>query len=210
MIVMVSGAIRDRQSCFYDPHIGVLVQPRSWASMSRINDSDKEWGIDNDAFGGWTKEKSCSFGRLLGQVCLIRPCPLLRFVACPDCVGDATETNRMFERWSPIISASRLPVGFVLQDGETRVPSDCDAVFVGGTTDFKLSGQAERLIEQAKNDDKWVHVGRVNTFKRLRHFYDIGVDSIDGTAFSRWPDVHLPKVLSWLARLEQQPTLNNF
>ncbi|HXF62680.1 MAG TPA: hypothetical protein VNK95_13745, partial [Caldilineaceae bacterium] len=56
-----------------------------------------------------------------------------------------------------------------------------DALFIGGSTGWKLSEAADWCIRRAKERGVWVHAGRVNSLRRIRHFQLIGVDSVDGT-----------------------------
>jgi DNA-binding sugar fermentation-stimulating protein len=52
-----------------------------------------------------------------------------------------------------------------------------------------------------------VHIGRVNTLQRLRFACDVGADTVDGTAFSMFPDTYIERGVKYLQRLEQSPTL---
>lgn len=57
---------------------------------------------------------------------------------------------------------------------------------------------------------KWVHVGRVNSFKRHRYAEEVmDADSADGTLLTNGPDKHLPTVLGWTRQLllEDAPSL---
>lgn len=211
MILLVSGASATHRRYWENPYFGHLVMPRAQHSLKLASESGKPWGVDNDAFGGWTDEKETRFSALLGQVCLRGPKQSCKFVACPDVVGDSRTTLERFDRWEPIIRATGFPVALVAQDGLTPryVPWDrIDALFIGGTDEFKLSQTVDSLIEYANFRNKWVHVGRVNSNKRIRHFYEIGVDSIDGRQWSAWPDTYWPKYLNWLGQLQVQPCLN--
>ena len=38
---------------------------------------------------------------------------------------------------------------------------------------------------------KWVHMGRVNSTRRIRYAASIGCDSVDGTKWVRWRDRYL-------------------
>lgn len=121
--------------------------------------------------------------------------------------GDARLTAHRFEAWAPGLERRGLPVALVLQDGIdepqcqlwlARTWHRLDAVFVGGSTGFKLGPVPARLLAEAKRRGLWTHVGRVNTRKRFDHFASLGtVDSIDGTQFARWRKTHLDEGLSW-------------
>lgn len=123
------------------------------------------------------------------------------FVTAPDVVADACSTLAMFNAWEPVIHAHRLPVALVLQDGQENLCMPwgrCEAVFIGGSTDYKLSDTVRWLVREAKWRGKWVHMGRVNSLERLRYARDIGCDSVDGTGYSRFPDTNLPGALKYL------------
>lgn len=209
MIILVSGATSTHRRFWDHPRFGHLVTPRSGNSIRVIGENGKAWAADNDAFSGWDKTKERSFSKMLGRICRDGRRESCRFVAAPDFVADAERTLERFACWQPIIAACGLPVALVAQDGLTPACAPwekLDCLFIGGSTEWKLSLAAEELILEAKACAKWVHVGRVNSFRRVRHFHEIGVDSIDGTCFSRWPDKYFPGVLRWLARLDAQPS----
>ena len=122
------------------------------------------------------------------------------FVAAPDCVGNAKRTMELFEQWKPRLAG--WPVAYVLQDGQDQVPVPWDeisAIFVGGSTEFKMGLQVMLLIREAQARGKWVHVGRVNTPPRVKWFLDLEVDSIDGTGGSRYSHMReaIAYELSW-------------
>jgi len=81
------------------------------------------------------------------------------------------------------------------------------ALFIGGTTAFKLSAQARELVAYAKARGIWTHMGRVNTRGRHREALRWGIDSIDGTGYSKWPDIQCRKGQRWLTEWQQQPEL---
>lgn len=64
--------------------------------------------------------------------------------------------------------------------------------------EWKLGPVARALTFEAKRRGKWVHMGRVNSLKRLRYAAAIGCDSADGTFVAFGPDANLPRVLGWL------------
>lgn len=122
------------------------------------------------------------------------------FAVAPDVVGDHDKTLERSSRWLHRIRKLGFPAAFVIQDGATpdTVPwSDCDAVFVGGTTDFKLSPTVLNIIFAARDCNKWVHIGRVNSRQRYLRFADIA-DSCDGTFLAFGPSKRLPELLGWV------------
>lgn len=169
----------------YDEYdVGHLLCPRSrnlvWS---------REWAADNAAFSRFDADAYRSMlARIHGRLgCL--------FVTAPDVVGDATATLACWAVWEPVLRSHALPAAFVLQDGITPagVPWEtCAAVFIGGTTAFKLGPEARACVAEAKRRSKWVHMGRVNSERRLRYAQSIGVDSVDGSGFARFPDAMFP------------------
>lgn len=128
------------------------------------------------------------------------------FAVAPDVVGDAAATMERSLPWLSKIRALGYPVALVAQDGleDLEVPwNEFDVLFIGGTTTWKLGGQARHLIAEAKSQGKWVHMGRVNSEKRWRYADAIGCDSCDGTFLTFGPDVNLPRLLAWTRNNDQ-------
>lgn len=73
--------------------------------------------------------------------------------------------------------------------------------------EWKLGPDARGLVAAAKARDKWVHMGRVNSFKRIAYARHIGCDSVDGTFLIRGPDTNLKRLRGWLDDLSAQPEL---
>jgi hypothetical protein len=92
------------------------------------------------------------------------------FVVTPDVVGDSQATLRQWHKWQPRLTG--WPLAFVCQDGQQPqdIPVDCDVIFIGGTTTWKLSESATACIRWAQTNGKGVHIGRVNWGKRYAHF----------------------------------------
>jgi hypothetical protein len=65
---------------------------------------------------------------------------------------------------------------------------------------------ARHAVMLAKTEGKWVHMGRVNSGKRVRLAHEWGCDSSDGTYLSRAGLAGLANVLSWLAALDDDDT----
>ena len=141
--------------------------------------SGAPYGLDNGCFKEFKKKKWLS---LVDQAYENRPV----FVCLPDIVGDARRTLDLFDAFKHDTIA--LPRALVLQDGigNFKIPfDDIDAVFVGGSDNFKISSEAINACKAAKMLDKWVHVGRVNTASRVRNWIGLA-DSIDGSGISRY------------------------
>lgn len=133
------------------------------------------------------------------------------FAVAPDVLGDATATWERARPFLPTIRQLGFRAALVAQDGfdNTKVDWDAlDALFVGGTTEWKLAehgGYAAAL--EAKRHRKWTHLGRVNSLRRLRAAKTALFDSTDGTYVKHGPDQLLPRVYEWLDHVNAQPTL---
>lgn len=126
---------------------------------------------------------------------------LCAFATAPDVVGDARATFERSLPWLPKIRALGYPVAFVAQDGITDdlLPWDeFDALFIGGSTEWKLGAEAAALMAEGRTRGKWVHCGRVNSRKRYRQMKAQGCHSVDGTYLTFGPNVNLPRLLSWV------------
>jgi hypothetical protein len=207
--ILVSGATATvrRLADQYREYIGVLMTPQNG---NRLCSLPLPWAADNAAFSAPDDDK---FWRLcIDSWNMDRHHPPM-WVAVPDVVADHRATRRLFSDWTSHwryeIGRIPFPLAFVLQDGcrPSEVPWDeIAAVFVGGSTDFKLR-ESESLVRAAKQNRKLVHVGRVNTLRRLRFAHDLGADTVDGTAFSMFPDTYIERGVKFLRRLEQSPAL---
>ena len=143
------------------------------------------WVIDNGIYTGvFKKEKWIKSLDLLlpfRDTCLE--------VALPDELYDCRATVEKYFVYLPHVRERGYPAALVTQDGmrPEDVPWDhVDGLFIGGTNEHKLGPEGAALIEAGKEKGVWVHVGRVNSRKRLLHTWQ--ADSWDGTAISIEPD----------------------
>jgi hypothetical protein len=159
--------------------VGQLLTP---LTRYKLRDPEKPWAIDN---GGFKEVDVKGLLSLLerekhhADKCL--------FVAVPDIVGAARRTLEVFDLWRERLAGWKLAL--VCQDGQEDLPipwTEIDAVFIGGSTNWKLSPHAGHIIRAAKVLGKWAHVGRVNDPARFQHFVDLGADSCDGTGIGRY------------------------
>jgi hypothetical protein len=157
------------------------------------------------------------------------------FAVSPDAYPDAVESLRRGLEFAPLIRAMGFPAAVVAQDGAEalRWPwDDLDVLFVGGERqanprdEWKISGAAERLVHQARNAGKWVHMGRVNggdgVGSRLERAAQMGCNSADGT-FLKYrrrkragesedarDERGVPEIVRWLTFLDRNPRLFSF
>lgn len=132
------------------------------------------------------------------------------FATAPDVVGDAAATTERSAPWLPRIRALGYPAAYVAQNGLEGLPvpwQDFDVLFLGGDTEWKLGPHARALVAEAKRRGKGVHMGRVNSERRLRYADHIGCDSGDGTFLVFGPDVNLPRLSAWLRGINNQGAL---
>jgi len=159
------------------------------------------WAVDNGAYSGFDEKK---FVRYLKRVQDISGCI---WVAAPDVVGDGIATLKLFRQWAPRIHAWGFPVAFVSQDGSLQYElpwDDFECLFIGGTTEWKLGGIVREQARVAKYKGKLLHMGRVNSRKRLRYAASIKCDSVDGSSFNWFSDIYLPKAEKWLAEIDAE------
>ena len=178
-----------------NPRLGQIVTPAE--GRAPIGTA---WIADNSVFGGKYPGNRQYISWLMrkphGQYCL--------FAVAPDVVGDHEAT---LHRSLPMLASLRAVAGsvaFVAQNGATPswIPwPEFDALFIGGTTEWKLGAEARQVAAAARRQGKWVHMGRVNSAKRFAYASSIGCHSADGTFLARGPDTNLPRMLTWFDRV---------
>ena len=183
------------------PQVVALMQSKQLGYIdtphqANIRPADVTWCADNGCFSSrfeeghwwaWLKRHSADAGSCM-------------FATAPDVVGDALATWERSAPWLPRIRALGYPVALVGQDGMEDMPvpwDEFDALFIGGSTEWKLGPEAAVLADEARGRGKWVHMGRVNSRKRLKYAESIGCDSADGTYLTFGPSVNLPRLARW-------------
>lgn len=124
------------------------------------------------------------------------------FATAPDIVGDAAGTLERSAPVLPMIQELGFTPALVGQDGleKLTVPWDTfGAYFIGGSTRWKLSIESASLVREAKRRGKLVHMGRVNSGKRLVYAARIGCDSSDGTYMRFNPTEAIDRMGRWVA-----------
>ena len=172
-------------------------------AQGNLRPAGVDWCADNGRFGkGWP-----GASRWLTWLTGMNP-ERCGFATAPDVVGDAKATLEESRPFLSVLRGLGYPAALVAQDGleGLTVPWDeFDVLFIGGSTEWKLGHYARRLVGAANAHGKRVHMGRVNSNKRLRYAASIGCHSADGTYLRFGPRVNLPKLLSWLHELESNP-----
>ena len=159
------------------------------------NDWGMRYALDNGAYGCYLRGESFNeekFRKLLHEMG-----PGADWVVVPDVVAAKSESLRLTFRWLPECQRYCKRVLLAVQDG--MIPEDIIdylgpqvGIFVGGTTDWKLEtlpiwGDLSAFCEC------YLHVGRVNTMKRIKYCQSVGADSFDGTSATRFA-VTVPKL----------------
>jgi hypothetical protein len=184
--------------------IGFLHQPR----MGNREVPGVVWAADNGCFTdpyGFVLDR---YRRWLDprdrETCL--------FVTAPDFVGEWCWTLDRYDEVAETLRADGWRVALVAQDGleiyleqlEFRFwAGGIDALFVGGSTEWKLSSAAAEVVSEARRWGLWTHMGRCNSGRRVRIAHDMGCDSVDGTYLAHAGARCLPTVRGWLEALAQ-------
>lgn len=193
-----------REKVYREHRIGLMYTPNM---SNRIDILDRVcvWAADTgcysrgydfdlDAYLRWLDER-----RPYADRCL--------FATAPDVVGDAQSTWARSAGVLPLLREMGYRAALVAQDGIEDMAVDWqafDVLFVGGSTEWKLSRHAYELVQEARGRGKWVHVGRVNSRRRLQLVTAWGADSADGTYVAFGPDVNLPALTNWLTEVNSQ------
>ena len=198
MILFVSGATATSRRF---KSVGELIVPDAGNDPDVLKLIPGRWAMDNGAFIEFKAD------RFVAMLQRFHKRPGCRFVAAPDAVGDSHQTALNWPFWSKLIRGCGFAPALVAQDGLTPadVPwGETAALFIGGHTEWKLGPQAQTLISYAKSRGLWVHMGRVNSQVRIWDAYRKGVDSFDGSKYSRWSDKWIPEAVETLAATDQQ------
>jgi hypothetical protein len=157
------------------------------------------WAADNDCFQELHEKR---YVAMLDRIAPLAESCL--FVTVPDVVADAATTASQFELWAPAVARRGLPAALVAQDGLEDMGRwlagqwhRIDALFVGGSTEWKESQVAIDFADEARMRGKWVHWGRVNTKRRFDLLVAEHGDSFDGSKFARFRKTYLDGGLEW-------------
>lgn len=184
MIVMLADTVGIKTGYLagtYPGKIGHLYSPRpKHKPPGPYNFKGFRFALDNGAFAAGDKWTEDGWVEMLDTIRLRGQEPLWALV--PDVVGDRDGTLEKWKRYAPILKRYGWPLAFAVQDGMTvdDVPHDAEVIFVGGSTEWKW-----RTLTMWCAAFPRVHVGRVNTYRKLWICHEAGAESCDGTGWMR-------------------------
>lgn len=209
----------------HEHQVGLLVTPDS--GYEKQVSAFPCFAVDNGMFGLAKRHQEHKFDaeKFFAWVAQLPRTAL--FVAAPDMlnfmsfdggktevpVGDAAATLAQFPVYAERLRALGFKVALVAQDGIeellTYVRWDLiDAIFLGGSTEWKLGEGAKVIAAEATARGKHVHMGRVNSGRRLAYAQSIGCDTADGTflAFAgrAGADAAIGRMVRWFKNLNNQ------
>lgn len=198
---------RENWPRFAEAGIGIMRTPASGDARDCVG-AFPVWAADNgcytqgdafdlDAYLAWLEVMRLEAGHCL-------------FATAPDVVGDASSTWERSRDVLPQIRALGYRAALVAQNGiqQTVIEwASFDCLFIGGTDDWKLDPSIHELVIDARARGKWVHIGRVNSWRRLARFLLAGADSADGSTVAFNTARYVPEVLRWAHRLKMQQRL---
>lgn len=205
-MIYLSGAVRPELFQAH-PDIGFMLTP----NMGNKPDlTSTVWGADTGCYSpsgdkGFDLDRYVAFLRINGKYRITN-----LFATAPDVVGSATETWERSRTVLPIIRELGYHASLVAQCGihvEEIVWDAFDVLFIGGCTPFKLSIETARLCERARSLGKRVHMGRVNSLRRMYIAAAMGCHSVDGTYVKFGPSVNIPKLLQWMSKIAENPVM---
>ena len=157
-------------------------------SPGKPRDARFRYALDNGAYGAWQKGKP--FDVVAFERHVERHGDSAEFVVAPDIVAGGEASLAMTIEWLPRLAGIGKRRLIAVQDG--MMPhhvepylSDRVGLFIGGTTEWKLRTLA-LWGSLARRTGAYLHVGRVNTARRMRLCHMVGADSIDGTSATRF------------------------
>lgn len=162
------------------------------------------WCADNGKFGkGWPGPEAWLVW-LTDTVSRYGPDRCV-FAVAPDVVGNAQATLQESQPWLQPVRDLNIPVAFVAQDGCSEwglIPwGEFDVLFLGGSDEFKLGAEGQLVTSWAVDLGVPVHMGRVNSKKRLNLALSWGCSTVDGTYLVFGPRKNLRRLVGWFNEL---------
>lgn len=214
-ILYLSGISNEHTRTADDYRVGYLVTPESDRAATQTKFYQYH-GADNGCYNSSKPGRSFdadAWLRWLARVelrgCLFAALPdVLEWFTDPETnklypVGNLEATIERSARYVDVVKSMGFPAAVVAQDGLAdldTIPFEADAVFIGGSDGYKLGPEAAAVVAQAKARGLWVHMGRVNSGKRLAYAASIGCDSADGTFLKYGGNAHAAEQFARMMR----------
>ena len=138
------------------------------------------FALDNGVYALGDRWDESNWIKLLDWALISGQSPLWNLV--PDSVADRAATLEKWTKYSELAASYQWPLAFAVQDGMVPcdVPDRAEVIFLGGSTEWKWQTVKLWCAHFAR-----VHVGRVNTYRRLWECHEAGAESVDGTGWMR-------------------------
>jgi hypothetical protein len=208
-LIYLSGTTNDTiEALLIAAGIGLMIQPGNGYASRVLRFG--AWAADNGCFAAkWVEDRWIKWLELLPlEGCL--------FAVAPDVYPDATESLRRGLEFAPILRDMGFRVAVVAQNGAEDLDwpwDEIDCLFIGGMKtikskdEWKLSNAAADLAHTARNAGKQVHMGRVNSYKRLERAREMGCTSVDGTYIAKGPNLNVKRMSRFLSTLDYNQPL---
>lgn len=181
------------------PDMPAMLTPR----MRQRPPDGQPWAADNGRFSAPQEYSDVGYLDWLARM----PVARALFAVAPDVVADAKATLELSAPMLPRIRALGYPAALAAQDGLEAEPipwGEFDVLFLGGSTRWKLGEAAAIIVAEAKQRGRWVHMGRVNSRRRMVYAASLGCDSADGTILRFDPT---RDVRAWADHVAANPSL---
>jgi hypothetical protein len=158
------------------------------SATSDLRTAGMRYALDNGAWSCFQQNRAfdtTAFERAVDQVG-----DGADWIVLPDIVGGGLASLDLSLAWLPRLRPLGVPLLLAVQDGmngdDVRPHiGPWIGIFVGGSTPWKLA-TALAWGEIARTRSAYLHVGRVNTARRIALCHAAGADSFDGTSASRF------------------------
>lgn len=146
------------------------------------------YALDNGAWSAFTRKQPFDFDAF-GSA-LERFGGNADWTVLPDVVAGGLASLELSLAWKERVLQRSPRALIAVQDGMTpaHVEQHLEArvgLFVGGSTEWKWA-TLPQWAELGRRRHAWVHVGRVNSVRRIHACSDVGATSFDGTSPSRF------------------------
>jgi len=142
------------------------------------------YAIDNGAWRAY--QQGLDFDAVAFQECLSEHASDAEFIVVPDIVCGGLASLEFSREWMSRLKRFGRRLLVPVQDGMkvgdlSDMVSNSVGIFVGGSTEFK-EGTASMWGRLCRSKGAYLHVGRVNTCRRIAICAEASADSFDGTS----------------------------